>query len=365
MFLYLFRWLSTFYPSFSVFYGYVSVRILLASITALFIGLVLGAPMIRWLQKMQIGQVVRDDGPETHFSKKNTPTMGGVLILFSTVLSVLLWGELSSIYLWILILVVIFFGGIGFYDDYLKLVLNHPKGLSSRYKFALQSVFSILIAVVLFELLSKNGQMTLSIPFTKSLYIPMGVLLFTVMSFFIINGGSNAVNLTDGLDGLAIFPVVLVSAGLGIYAYIETNSVLSNYLLFDYLSHKGLAEVTIFCGSLCGAGLAFLWYNSHPAEVFMGDVGSLTLGAVLGVIAIMVRQELIFFIIGFIFVVEAMSVILQVGSFKLRNGKRIFRMAPIHHHFELKGWPETKVVARFWIISVILFLIGLIAIKFR
>ncbi len=321
--------------------------------------------MIRWLQKMQIGQVVRDDGPESHFSKKNTPTMGGVLILASIVISSLLWGDLSSIYLWILILVVVFFGAIGFIDDYLKLVLKTPKGLRAKHKFALQTIFSIILAIILFYLLSKDGQMSLSIPFSKNLCIPLGIVLFIVLTFFIINGSSNAVNLTDGLDGLAIMPVVLVALGLGIYAYIETNSNLASYLLFNYLGNQGLAEVAVFCAAVCGSGLGFLWFNSYPAEVFMGDVGSLTLGAVLGVIAIMIRQELIFFIMGLLFVVEALSVMLQVGSYKLRNGKRIFRMAPIHHHFELKGWPETKVVVRFWIISLILFLIGLVAIKVR
>lgn len=335
------------------------------SITSLLITLFLGGPMIRWLQRMQIGQVVRDDGPESHFSKRNTPTMGGVLILLSIVLSSLLWGDLTSLYLWILILVVVFFGAIGFFDDYLKLVLKHPKGLRAKHKFLLQSIFSIILAIVLFYLLETDGQMGLSIPFAKNLYIPMGLILFTILTFFIINGSSNAVNLTDGLDGLAIVPVVLVAAGLGIYAYIETNSTLANYLLFNYLSNQGLAEVAVFCAAICGSGLAFLWFNSYPAEVFMGDVGSLTLGAVLGVIAVMIRQELIFFIMGLLFVVEALSVMLQVGSYKLRNGKRIFKMAPIHHHFELKGWPETKVVVRFWIFTLILFLIGLAAIKVR
>ncbi|GAB4223353.1 MAG: phospho-N-acetylmuramoyl-pentapeptide-transferase [Francisella sp.] len=335
------------------------------ALTSLILTLALGKPMIRWLQKMQIGQIVRDDGPQSHFSKRNTPTMGGVLILASIIFSCLLWGDLTSIYLWILIFVVVFFGAIGFIDDYLKLVLKHPKGLRAKHKFALQSIFSIILAIVLFYLLAENNQVNLLIPFFKNKYIPMGIVFFVVLTFFIINGSSNAVNLTDGLDGLAIVPVVLVSAGLGIYAYIETNSTLSHYLLFKYLDNPGLSEVAVFCAALCGSGLAFLWFNSYPAEVFMGDVGSLTLGAVLGVIAVMIHKELIFFIMGLLFVVEALSVILQVGSYKLRNGKRIFRMAPIHHHFELKGWPETKVVVRFWIISLILFLIGLIAIKVR
>ncbi|AIT09180.1 phospho-N-acetylmuramoyl-pentapeptide-transferase [Candidatus Francisella endociliophora] len=365
MLIYLFNWLNQYYSGIELFSNYVSIRIIMISITSLLITLFLGGPMIRWLQKMQIGQVVRDDGPESHFSKRNTPTMGGVLILMSVIISVLLWGDLTSLYLWILVLVVVFFGAIGFYDDYLKLVLKHPKGLSAKRKFTLQSIFSVVLAVILFFLLSKNGQMSLSIPFSKSLYIPMGIVLFTILTFFIINGSSNAVNLTDGLDGLAIVPVVLVAAGLGIYAYIETNNNLATYLLFDYLGNPGLAEVSVFCAALCGSGLGFLWFNAHPAEVFMGDVGSLTLGAVLGVIAVMIRQELIFFIMGLLFVVEALSVMLQVGSYKLRNGKRIFKMAPIHHHFELKGWPETKVVARFWIISLILFLIGIAAIKVR
>ncbi|MFC4891974.1 phospho-N-acetylmuramoyl-pentapeptide-transferase [Pseudofrancisella aestuarii] len=364
MLIWIFNWLSGFWPALAMFSGYVSLRIVMIAITSLFITLFLGYPMIRWLQRMQIGQVVRDDGPQSHFSKRNTPTMGGVLILSSVLISSLLWGDLTSIYLWILLLVIVFFGAIGFFDDYLKLVLKHPKGLKSRYKFALQSVFSIILAIVLFFLLEKNGKMLLSIPFTKDWAIPIGIVLFTILTFFIINGSSNAVNLTDGLDGLAILPVVLVAAGLGVYAYIETNHSLANYLLFDYLGNKGLAEVAVFCAAICGSGLAFLWFNSYPAEVFMGDVGSLTLGAVLGVIAVMIRQELIFFIMGLLFVAEAVSVILQVGSYKLRK-KRIFRMAPIHHHFELKGWPETKVVIRFWIITVILVLIGLAAIKVR
>ncbi|AXA34256.1 MULTISPECIES: phospho-N-acetylmuramoyl-pentapeptide-transferase [Francisella] len=365
MLIYLFGWLSHYFSGFEFFYQFISLRIMMIAITSLLITLFLGAPMIRWLQRMQIGQVVRDDGPESHFSKKNTPTMGGVLMLLSIVISSLLWGDLTSIYLWILILVVVFFGAIGFLDDYLKLVLKHPKGLRSRHKFALQSIFSIILAVILFALLAKDGQMKLAIPFSKDLYIYMGVVSFMVLTFFIINGSSNAVNLTDGLDGLAIVPVVLVAAGLGIYAYIETNNTIATHLLFDYLGNPGLAEVAVFCAAICGSGLAFLWFNSHPAEVFMGDVGSLTLGAVLGVISVMIRQELVFFIMGLLFVVEALSVILQVGSYKLRNGKRIFKMAPIHHHFELKGWPETKVVTRFWIISVVLFLIGMIAIKVR
>jgi len=365
MLIWFFNWLSGFFPALAVFSSYVSVRIIMIAITSLLITLFLGYPMIRWLQRMQIGQVVRDDGPESHFSKRNTPTMGGVLIILSIVVSSLLWGDLSSVYLWILILVIVFFGAIGFLDDYLKLVLKHPKGLKSRYKFALQSAFSIILAICLFFLLEHDSRMYLSIPFTKDLYIPMGIFIFCVLTFFIINGSSNAVNLTDGLDGLAILPVVLVAAGLGVYAYIGTNHSISNNLLFDYIGNKGLAEVAVFCAAICGSGLAFLWFNAYPAEVFMGDVGSLTLGAVLGVIAVMIRQELIFAIMGLLFVVEALSVILQVGSYKLRNGKRIFKMAPIHHHFELKGWPETKVVIRFWIITVILVLIGLAAIKIR
>ena len=364
MLIYLFGWLSQYFSGLEVFCKYVSVRILMISFTSLLITLFLGYPMIRWLQKMQIGQVVRDDGPESHFSKRNTPTMGGVLIILSIVISSLLWGDLSSIYLWILILVVIFFGAIGFLDDYLKLVLKHPQGLKSRYKFALQSLFSIVLAIVMFCLLNKDGTMNLSIPFSKELYIPMGILLFTLLTFFIINGSSNAVNLTDGLDGLAIVPVVLVATGLGIYAYIETNYNLSSYLLFNYLNDAGLAEVAVFCAAIAGSGLAFLWFNSHPAEVFMGDVGALSLGAAVGIIAIIVRQEIVLIIMGGIFVLEAMSVIIQVLSYKLRK-KRVFLMAPFHHHFEQKGWAEPKVVVRFWIISFILILVGLATLKLR
>jgi len=364
MLVYLFDFFAKYYDSFALFTDYITMRIVMIAITSLVITLFMGKPMIRKLEKMQVGQVVRDDGPQTHLVKSNTPTMGGFLVLSSILISTLLWCDLSGLYVWILIFVTIVFGAIGFFDDYLKLVLKHPQGLKSRYKYSLQSLFATIVAIAMYLLLSKHGDMYLSIPFSKNIMIPLGLGGFLVLSYFIINGSSNAVNLTDGLDGLAILPVVLVSAGLGIYAYIVTNNSLSTHFLFDYMQNSGLQEVAIFCAAICGSGLGFLWYNSYPAEVFMGDVGSLTLGALLGTIAIMIRQELVFFIMGFLFVVETLSVILQVASFKLR-GKRIFKMAPIHHHFELKGWPETKVVVRFWLITVILVLIGLMAIKIR
>lgn len=364
MLLWLTDWLVRYFSSFHIFSSYVSVRAIMAALTALVLTLIIGKPMIQWLQKMQIGQVIRSDGPQTHLSKKNTPTMGGVLILFSISAGVLLWSNLSSPFVWILLLVMLGFGLIGFLDDYLKLVLKHPQGLRAKYKYLCQSLFALVAMVLIYLLLTPYMELNLSIPFSKDLLIPLGVVSFIILGYFVIVGSSNAVNLTDGLDGLVILPVVLVAIGLGVYAYVSTNATLSHHLLFDYMPNIGLEEVVVFCAAIAGAGIGFLWFNASPAEVFMGDVGSLALGATLGAIALMIRQELVFFIMGLLFVIETVSVILQVGSYKLRK-KRIFRMAPLHHHFELKGWAENKVVVRFWILAVIFVLIGLAALKIR
>ncbi|WP_119342790.1 phospho-N-acetylmuramoyl-pentapeptide-transferase [Facilibium subflavum] len=363
MLIWLTNWLTQYASFFHVFGDYVTMRALMAALSALVISLFMGKPIIRWLQKMQIGQVVRDDGPQSHLSKTNTPTMGGCLIIFSITLSVLLWAKLNSLFVWLLLFVLIGYGMIGFLDDFLKLVLKHPKGLRAKHKYLLQSVLAIVAVIWIFLTLNPYMNFSLSIPFSKNLMIPLGGWFF-VLGYFVIVGSSNAVNLTDGLDGLAILPIVLVAAGLGVYAYVTTNSVFATHLLFNYMPNVGIEELVVFCSAICGAGFGFLWFNAYPAEVFMGDVGSLALGAVLGTIALVIRQELVFFIMGFLFVMETVSVILQVGSYKLTK-KRIFKMAPLHHHFELKGWPETKVVVRFWILTIIFVLIGLAALKVR
>ncbi|WP_192484175.1 MULTISPECIES: phospho-N-acetylmuramoyl-pentapeptide-transferase [Cysteiniphilum] len=363
MLLWLTGWLSQYFTFMHIFSSYVTVRSLMAALTALLISLFIGKPMINWLSKMQIGQVVRDDGPQTHLVKKNTPTMGGCLIIFSIVVSILLWAKLNSPFIWVLLFVLVSFGLIGFLDDFLKLVLKHPKGLRAKYKYLMQSVFAIVAMLWVYALLHNYMDFSLSIPFSKDWVIPLGAWVI-LLGYFVITGSSNAVNLTDGLDGLAILPIVLVAMGLAVYAYVITNSAFAGHLLFDYMPNVGIDELVVFCAAIAGAGFGFLWFNAYPAEVFMGDVGSLALGATLGTIAVIIRQELVFFIMGFLFVMETVSVILQVGSYKLRK-KRIFRMAPLHHHFELKGWPETKVVVRFWILTVIFVLIGLAALKVR
>ena len=363
MLIWLSNWLSQYFTFLHIFESYVTIRSLMAALTALLMSLFIGQPMINWLARMQIGQVVRDDGPQSHLVKKNTPTMGGCLIIFSIIIAILLWAKLNSPFVWVLLFVLLSFGLVGFLDDYLKLILKHPKGLRAKYKYLLQSLFALIAMLWIYWLLHDYMVFSLSIPFSKNWSIPLGAGVI-VLGYFVITGSSNAVNLTDGLDGLAILPIVLVAAGLGVYAYVVTNSLFAGHLLFEYMPNVGIEELVVFCAAIAGAGFGFLWFNAYPADIFMGDVGSLALGATLGTMAMILRQELVFFIMGFLFVMETVSVILQVGSYKLRK-KRIFKMAPLHHHFELKGWPETKVVVRFWILTVIFVLIGLAALKVR
>ena len=353
-------WLSDYYSGFHVF-QYLTLRAILAALTALAISLLVGPRMIRWLAEYQVGQRVRSDGPQTHLSKAGTPTMGGALILAAIVAATLLWADLANRFVWVVLLVTIAFGLIGFWDDYLKLVVGDSRGLIARYKYLWQSIAGLGAAIVLYVTAQSPADTTLYVPFFKHFVVPLGVL-FIPLTYFVIVGSSNAVNLTDGLDGLAIMPSVLVAGALGVFAYASGNVVFSNYLGIPYLA--GAGEVLVICTAIFGAGLGFLWFNTYPAQVFMGDIGALALGAALGVIAVIVRQEIVLFIMGGVFVMETVSVILQVASFKLR-GKRIFRMAPIHHHFELKGWAEPKVIVRFWIITVILVLLGLATLKLR
>jgi phospho-N-acetylmuramoyl-pentapeptide-transferase len=353
-------WLSDYYSGFHVF-QYLTLRAILAALTALAISLLVGPKMIRWLAEYQVGQRVRSDGPQTHLSKAGTPTMGGALILAAIVASTLLWADLANRFVWVVLLVTAAFGLIGFWDDYLKLVVGNSRGLIARYKYFWQSVAGLGAAIALYVTAQAPADTTLYVPFFKNVVIPLGVL-FIPLTYFVIVGSSNAVNLTDGLDGLAIMPSVLVAGALGVFAYASGNAVFSSYLGIPYIAGSG--EVLVICAAIFGAGLGFLWFNTYPAQVFMGDIGALALGAALGVIAVVVRQEFVLFIMGGVFVMETVSVILQVASFKLR-GKRIFRMAPIHHHFELKGWAEPKVIVRFWIITVILVLVGLATLKLR
>jgi phospho-N-acetylmuramoyl-pentapeptide-transferase len=353
-------WLSEYYSGFHVF-QYLTLRAILAALTALAISLLVGPKMIRWLAEYQVGQRVRSDGPQTHLSKAGTPTMGGALILAAIVASTLLWADLANRFVWVVLLVTAAFGLIGFWDDYLKLVVGNSRGLIARYKYFWQSVAGLGAALALYFTAQAPADTTLYLPFFKNVVIPLGVL-FIPLTYLVIVGSSNAVNLTDGLDGLAIMPSVLVAGALGVFAYASGNAVFSTYLGIPYIAGSG--EVLVICAAIFGAGLGFLWFNTYPAQVFMGDIGALALGAALGVVAVIVRQEIVLFIMGGVFVMETVSVILQVGSFKLR-GKRIFRMAPIHHHFELKGWAEPKVIVRFWIITVILVLVGLATLKLR
>jgi phospho-N-acetylmuramoyl-pentapeptide-transferase len=353
-------WLSDYYSGFHVF-QYLTLRAILAALTALAISLLVGPRMIRWLAEYQVGQRVRSDGPQTHLSKAGTPTMGGALILAAIVAATLLWADLANRFVWVVLLVTVAFGLIGFWDDYLKLVVGDSRGLIARYKYFWQSFAGLGAAIVLYVTAQSPADTTLYVPFFKHFVVPLGVL-FIPLTYFVIVGSSNAVNLTDGLDGLAIMPSVLVAGALGVFAYASGNAVFSNYLGIPYLA--GAGEILVICSAIFGAGLGFLWFNTYPAQVFMGDIGALALGAALGVIAVVVRQEIVLFIMGGVFVMETVSVILQVASFKLR-GKRIFRMAPIHHHFELKGWAEPKVIVRFWIITVILVLLGLATLKLR
>jgi phospho-N-acetylmuramoyl-pentapeptide-transferase len=360
MLFWLANYLSQYYHGFQVF-GYLTLRAVLTTLTALCFALLIGPAMIRRLTLYKVGQMVRSNGPQSHLSKAGTPTMGGALILVAIILSVLLWGNLQNRYLWVVLLVTIGFGAIGWVDDYRKLVLKNSQGLSARWKYFWQTVIGINAAWFLFITAQTPVETQLVIPFFKNIVLELGIW-YILLAYLVIVGSSNAVNLTDGLDGLAIMPTVMIAAALGIFAYSCGNVSFANYLLIPYV--KGAGEIIIFCGAIVGAGLGFLWFNTYPAQVFMGDVGSLALGAALGTIAIVVRQELVFMIMGGIFVIETLSVVLQVASFKL-TGKRIFRMAPLHHHYELKGWPEPKVIVRFWIITVILVLIGLATLKLR
>ncbi|HAZ7572356.1 phospho-N-acetylmuramoyl-pentapeptide-transferase [Legionella sp. PATHC032] len=349
------------YHAFRVF-QYLTFRSILASLTALIVGLLCGPLMIRWLRGLQIGQMVRTDGPQTHLSKAGTPTMGGVLILLAITVSCLLWCDLRQTSLWLVLLVTLANGLVGWVDDYRKLVLKNSKGLPGRWKYFWQSVIALVAVSYLYWNASLPVHTQLTVPFFKTVTWDLGVF-FPVLAYFVIVGSSNAVNLTDGLDGLAIMPIVMVAGALGVFAYASSNAVYSNYLGIPYVPNTG--ELTIFCSSIVGAGLGFLWYNSYPAQVFMGDVGSLALGAALGIVAVVVRQELVLLIMGGLFVIETLSVILQVSYFKYSGGKRLFRMAPLHHHFELKGWSEPKVIVRFWIITVVFVLCGLATLKLR
>jgi len=357
---YVAEWLTEYYSAFNVF-SYLTLRAILAALTALVISFVVGPTMIRKLAEHQVGQRVRSDGPQTHLSKAGTPTMGGALILVAIVVATLLWADLANRFVWITLAVTVAFGLIGFWDDYLKLVVGDSRGLIARYKYFWQSVAGLGAAIALYLTAKTPIETTLIVPFFKDFVLPLGPL-FILLAYLVIVGSSNAVNLTDGLDGLAIMPSVLVAGALGVFAYASGNVVFANYLAIPYVAGSG--EVLVFCAAIFGAGLGFLWFNTYPAQVFMGDIGALALGAALGVVAVIVRQEIVLFVMGGVFVMETVSVILQVGSFKLR-GKRIFRMAPIHHHFELKGWAEPKVIVRFWIITVILVLVGLATLKLR
>jgi phospho-N-acetylmuramoyl-pentapeptide-transferase len=353
--------LTPHYSGFNVF-SYLTVRAIFAVITSLALGLLLGPWMIEKLRFGKVGQVVRDDGPKSHFSKAGTPTMGGMLILIAIFVSTLMWADLSNRFVWVVLGVTFTFGLIGFWDDYLKLAKKNPKGLIARYKYSWQSLFGLAAAVFLFYTAKTPAETTLFLPFLKNFAVPMGAFAFIALSYFMIVGMSNAVNLTDGLDGLAIMPAVMVGGALGVFAYASGNANFVQYLQIPPVPGSG--ELLIFCAALVGSGLGFLWFNTYPAQVFMGDIGALALGAALGAIAVIVRQELVVLIMGGIFVIETASVILQVISFKT-TGKRIFRMAPIHHHYELKGWTEPKIIVRFWIITFILVLAGLATLKLR
>jgi len=357
---YVAEWLAEFFPAFRVF-NYLTLRSILAALTALSISLLVGPTMIRKLAEHQVGQRVRSDGPQSHLTKAGTPTMGGLLILVAIVASALLWGDLFNRFVWVVLGVIVAFGLIGFWDDYLKLVVGNSRGLVARYKYFWQSVAGLGAAFILYFTAHSPAETTLYVPIFKHVFIPLGAL-FIPLTYLVIVGSSNAVNLTDGLDGLAIMPSVMVAGALGVFAYASGNVVFSAYLGIPYIA--GAGEILVICSAMFGAGLGFLWFNTYPAQVFMGDIGALALGAALGVIAVIVRQEILLFIMGGVFVMETVSVILQVASFKLR-GKRIFKMAPIHHHFELKGWAEPKVIVRFWIITVVLVLLGLATLKLR
>jgi phospho-N-acetylmuramoyl-pentapeptide-transferase len=383
MLLALANWIASDVRAFNVF-SYITLRSVLATMTALVIAFVIGPRMIRKLTEYKIGQSVRDDGPQTHLIKAGTPTMGGALILVSIIVTTLLWADLRNRFVWVVLLVTLGFGTVGWIDDYRKVVLRNPKGLSAGKKLLLQSLIGLIAAIYLafsvsapstsqflqlFQAWLASGlsvdlspKADLIVPFFKTVSYPLGVWGFIILSYCVIVGSSNAVNLTDGLDGLAIMPTVMVGAALGLFAYVAGRADFSTYLFMPHI--PGAGELTVVCAAIAGAGLGFLWFNAYPAEVFMGDVGALALGAALGAIAVIVRQEIVLFIMGGVFVVETLSVMIQVASFKL-TGKRVFRMAPIHHHYELKGWKENQVVVRFWIITMLLVLFGLSTLKLR
>jgi phospho-N-acetylmuramoyl-pentapeptide-transferase len=392
MLLSLAQWLQTLSPELGFFriFQYLTFRAVFAAVTALLIGLAAGPYVIRRLRELKIGQPIRGYGMETHLSKSGTPTMGGVLILLSIAISTLLWADLSNRFVWIVMLVTLGFGAIGWADDWRKVVHKDPEGMPSREKYLWQSAVGLLAALYLVFSISESSNMRvielflnwvgsgfdvslppkagLLLPFIKEVSYPLGVLGFVVMTYLVIVGSSNAVNLTDGLDGLAIMPVVMVGSALGVFAYVTGSAVYSKYLFFPHIPGSG--ELLIFCSAMAGAGLAFLWFNTHPAQVFMGDVGALALGAALGTIAVIVRQEIVLAIMGGIFVAEAVSVMLQVTYFKYSKkkygeGRRLLKMAPLHHHFEKSGWKETQVVVRFWIITMLLCLVGLSTLKLR
>lgn len=361
MLLILANWLADDIRFFHVF-NYITLRAVLATITALLISFAFGPMMIRKLTAYKIGQQVRNDGPETHFVKAGTPTMGGALILISIAITTLLWADLTNHYVWLVLFTTLSIGIVGWVDDYRKVVHKNSDGLSAKAKLFWQSLVALIVGVYLFESATLPAHTELIIPFFKHWVIPLGMVGFLVIVYLTIVGSSNAVNLTDGLDGLAIMPTILVASALAIFAYVAGHTGFSSYLSLPYV--PGAGELVVFCAAIAGSGLAFLWFNAYPAEVFMGDVGALALGAALGVIAIVVRQEVVFFIMAGVFVMEAVSVMVQVASFKL-TGKRVFRMAPLHHHYEKKGWKETQVVVRFWIITMLLILVGLASLKLR
>ena len=389
MLLELAQWLAHDIRAFNVF-NYITLRAVLATMTALTISFMAGPAFIRWLAAKKIGQPVRSEGPETHFTKSGTPTMGGGLILISLGVSTLLWADLSNRFVWIILIVTLGFGAVGWVDDWRKVVYRNPDGLSARAKFFWQSVIGLLAAIyIAFSISAPNNEKVIElflqwvgsgftlelpskanliVPFFKEVSYPVGIFGFITLSYLVIVGTSNAVNFTDGLDGLAIMPTVMVGGALGLFAYVAGHALFSKYLLIPYI--PGAGELTVFCGALAGAGLGFLWFNAYPAEVFMGDVGALALGAALGSVAVVVRQEIVLFIMGGVFVAETVSIMIQVTWFKYTKrrygvGRRIFLMAPLHHHFEKSGWKETQVVVRFWIITILLVLFGLSTLKIR
>ncbi|PZO62544.1 MAG: phospho-N-acetylmuramoyl-pentapeptide-transferase [Pseudoxanthomonas suwonensis] len=360
MLLELARWLEQLQGLFGLF-NYLTFRSILAALTALALSLWWGPWTIRKLAEFK-GQPIRTDGPQSHFTKAGTPTMGGALILFTVLAAVLLWGDLRNKYVWLVLVVMVGFGAIGWYDDWVKIARRDPNGMKSRWKYLCQSLLGLAAGLYLYVYADVPAATTFYLPLFKSVALPLAGISFVAIAYFWIVGFSNAVNLTDGLDGLAIMPSVLVACGLGVFAYASGHAEFSRYLQIPAV--PGAGELAIICAAIAGAGLGFLWFNTYPAMVFMGDIGALALGAVLGAVAVIVRQELVLVVMGGIFVIETLSVMIQVASFKL-TGKRVFRMAPIHHHFELKGWPEPRVIVRFWIISVILVLVGLATLKVR